>query len=90
MVCISVSTVASASIASTPSLISSKASGPMMWTPRISPYFSSATIFTNPSCRPRIEALLSAAKGNLPILTLYPCARACASVSPTLPMPGSV
>src|SRR6266849_7849148 len=35
-------------------------------------------------------ALLLAAKGNLPIFTRRPWARACASVNPTLPMPGSV
>jgi len=35
-------------------------------------------------------ALLLATNGNLPILTFRPCARACASVMPTLPMPGSV
>ena len=43
-----------------------------------------------PSWRPRMEALLLARKGNFPILTLRPFARACASVKPTLPMPGSV
>src|ERR1035438_1288010 len=35
-------------------------------------------------------ALLLAENGNFPTFTLNPCARACASVSPTLPMPGSV
>ena len=35
-------------------------------------------------------ALLLAAKGNFPTFTLYPAAFACASVNPTLPIPGSV
>src|SRR5438552_80472 len=32
----------------------------MMWTPRISPYSASETIFTKPSCSPTIEARLAA------------------------------
>ena len=52
--------------------------------------FSSATILTKPSWRPTMEALLLPTKGNLPTLTLNPCSLACASVRPTLPMPGSV
>ena len=53
-----------------------------MCTPRISPYFSSATTLTKPSCWPRMVALLLARNGNFPTLTLYPSARACASVKP--------
>jgi hypothetical protein len=67
-------------MAATASAISSKAEGPMIWTPRISPYFSSATTLTNPSCWPMMVALLFATNGNLPTLTLRPCAFACASV----------
>ena len=37
----------------------------MMWTPRISPYFSSATTLTNPSCVPRMVALLFASERKL-------------------------
>ena len=40
--------------------------------------------------RPRMLALLLAENGNFPAFTLKPCVRACASVRPTLPMPGSV
>ena len=45
---------------------SSVAWGPMMWTPRTSSYFFSATILTKPSVSPRMRALPEAEKGNLP------------------------
>ena len=54
MVNIISSTVASSSIAVTHSAINSVACGPMMWTPRISPYLASDTIFTKPSCESTI------------------------------------
>ena len=69
MVCMIVSTVASASMAATASAISSKASGPMMCTPRISPNFSSATTLMNPPWLSRMLARLLPANGNLPIFT---------------------
>ena len=65
-----ISTVASASMAVTASAISSKASGPMMWTPRISPNFSSETTLTKPSWWPRMVALLLASEGELADLHL--------------------
>ena len=61
-------------MAVTASETSSNACGPMMWTPRISPNFSSEITFTKPSWLPRMVALLLAANGNLPTLTLKPCA----------------
>ena len=53
----------------TDSAISSVAVGPMMCTPRISPYFCSVTIFTKPSCWPTMLARELAVKGNLPTFT---------------------
>src|SRR5436190_6603417 len=88
MVHIRSSTVASSSIAVTASAISSDACGPMMCTPRISPYFTSETIFMKPSWAPTIDARELAVNGNLPTLTLWPSSRAFASVSPTLPISG--
>ena len=44
--------------------------GPMMWTPRISPYFASETTLMKPSCASRMVALELPTKGNLPTLTL--------------------
>ena len=69
MVNIISSTVASSSSAVTHSAMISVACGPMMWTPRISPYFASATTFTKPSCASRMVALELPTKGNLPTFT---------------------
>ena len=66
MVFTRVSTVASASIANTPSLMSSYACGPMMWTPRISPYFATATTCTKPYGRPRLAARARTDNGTAP------------------------
>ena len=69
MVNIISSTVASSSIAVTHSAMSSVACGPMMWTPRISPYLASETTLTKPSCESTMVALELPTKGNLPTLT---------------------
>src|SRR5262249_28243349 len=57
MVNIRSSAVASSSMAATASEISSVADGPMMCTPRISPYCASDTTLMKPSCEPTMEAL---------------------------------
>ena len=69
MVWTSSSDVASSFIAAPASAISSVADGPMMWTPRTSSYFFSATIFTKPLAWLRIRALPIAENGNLPTTT---------------------
>jgi hypothetical protein len=47
----------------------SVARGPMMWTPRISSYFFSATILTNPSVSFAIFARPRTPNGNVPTRT---------------------
>ena len=64
------------------SWISSVASGPTMWTPRISPVALSATTLTKPSVSPCATALPLAVNGNLPTAISRPSRRAAASVSP--------
>src|SRR5215472_17288362 len=83
------SSVASSPSAATGSEMISVARGPMAWTPSISPYFASATTLINPSCSPRIVALLFARNGNFPVLTSIPASRACCSVRPMQPICGS-
>ena len=58
MVRINSSTVHSRRRASVASATSSVERGPIMWTPRISSYFLSATILTKPSISPAILARL--------------------------------
>ena len=53
------------------SLINSAAAGPMIWTPRISPYFLSAMTFTKPWAASDAIARPLAAKLNLPMATSY-------------------
>src|ERR1700722_18395325 len=90
MVNIISSTVASSSSAVTASAMISVAYGPMMWTPRISPYFASLTTFTKPSWASRMVALELPTNGNLPTFTWKPFSFAAASVRPTLAICGSV
>src|SRR5258706_15277589 len=67
----------------------SVASGPMMWMPSTSPYFSSETTLMKPPWLPRMVALLLPTKGNLPVFTAWPASRACFSVKPMEPICGS-
>ena len=64
------------------SAIISVTSGPIMWTPRISPVFASAMILTWPSSSPSAWALPFGRNGALPTLISRPPSRACASVLP--------
>jgi hypothetical protein len=51
---------------------------PIIWQPRISPYFASETSFTKPSVWPVPTALPEATNGALPTFTSWPAARASA------------
>jgi hypothetical protein len=62
------STVNSFSRATASSWMISVAWAPMMCAPRISPYFASRMILTNPSVSPEVRARPLAEKGNLPTL----------------------
>ena len=46
--------------------------GPMMWTPRISPYSASVTILMKPSCWPTMLGAGVGGEGELADLQLYP------------------
>ena len=86
-----VSTVDSASIATTPASIRSVACGPTMTTPSSSPYVVSWIDLTHPAVSPDITARAFATHGNTPTATASPYrSRACASVSPTPAISGSV
>src|SRR4029079_4336917 len=78
------STVASSVLPSPNSAISSVASAPRMWTPRISPVSPAATILTSPSGSALACALPVARNMYFPPFTARPSARACASVRPKL------
>ena len=79
-----VSTVDSASIATTPASIRSVTCGPTMTMPSSSPYRVSWIDFTQPTVSSCITARAFATHGNVPTATSSPyCSRACASVRPT-------
>ncbi len=63
------SAVASWLMAMPAAATSSVAAGPMMWTPRISPYYFSVTTFTKPVVLPRMLALPFAVHGKRPTFT---------------------
>src|SRR5581483_10430029 len=86
-----VSTVDSASIATTPASIMSVTCGPTMIRPSSSPYFVSWIDLTQPTVSSCMTARAFATHGNCPTATSSPyCSRACASVRPTPAISGSV
>ena len=86
-----VSTVASASSATTPASIRSVTCGPTMTRPSSSPYLVSWIDLTQPTVSFCITARAFATHGNTPTATSSPYrSRACASVRPTPAISGSV
>ena len=84
MVAMMSSTVPSSALATQISWISSLAFSPMMWPPRISPYFLLTMIFTRPSAAPSAMALPWLFRPYLPTRYSMPFSLAPRSVRPTL------